>query len=267
MPAPRLVAIDLDGTLLHSDGTVSDRTRRALAAVRARGTTVVLVSARHPAGLAEVAKEAGVGGLAICSNGASVLDLDTGSLSRLRQVETEVATRLVKALRERAPGVLFAVEVRDELAFEHGFSAWDNWEHPPGTRYADALELVAEPVVRLICRHENYALDVLASLVTELVGDTATVVIPGTWTVEVSAAGVNKATALAELCGELGIDASEVLAMGDYPNDLPMLGWAGRAVAVANAHPDVLAAADEITASNDDDGVAVVLERLTGPAG
>jgi hydroxymethylpyrimidine pyrophosphatase-like HAD family hydrolase len=188
------------------------------------------------------------------------------SLLRVRPVETDVATRLVKALREHAPGVLFAVEVGDELAFEQGFSAW-NWEHPPGTRYADALELVAEPVVRLICRHEDYALDVLASLVTELVGDTATVVVPGAWTVEVSAAGVNKATALAELCSELWIDASEVLAMGDYPNDLPMLEWAGRAVAVANAHPDVLAAADEITASNDDDGVAVVLERLPGPAG
>lgn len=266
-PASRLVAIDLDGTLLRSDGTVSNRTRRALAAVRAHGMTVVLVSARHPTGLAEVATAAGVRGLAICSNGASVLDLDTGSLLRVRSIETDVAIRLVTALRERAPGVLFAVEVRAEIAFEHGFSAWDNWEPPEGTRYADALELVAEPVVRVICRHEDCALDVLAALVTEVVGETASVVIPGAWTVEVSAAGVNKATALAELCHELGIDASEVLAMGDYPNDLPMLAWAGRAVAVANAHPDVLAAADEVTASNDDDGVALVLERLTGPAG
>ena len=264
MPAPRLVALDLDGTLLRSDGTVSNRTRRALAAVRAQGKTVVFVSARHPAGLAEVATEAEVGGLAICSNGACVLDLDTGSLMRVRSVETDVAARLVTALRERAPGVLFAVEVNAELAFEHGFRAWDNWEAPVGTRYADALELVAEPVVRVICRHEEYELDVLAALVAEVVGETATVVIPGAWTVEVSAAGVNKATALAELCAELAIDRSEVLAMGDYPNDLPMLAWAGRAVAVANAHPDVLAAADEITASNDDDGVAVVLERLPG---
>ena len=262
MPAPRLVAIDLDGTLLRSDGTVSDRTRRALAAVRAHGTAVVLASARHPAALAAVATDAGVGGLAICSSGASVFDLDTGSLVRVRTLETDVATRLVTALRERAPGVLFATEARAEMAFERGFSAWADWEAPEGTRYADALELVGEPVVRLICRHEDYELDVLAALVAELVGDTANVVIPGAWTVEVSAAGVDKATALAELCDELGIDASEVIAIGDYPNDLPMLAWAGRAVAVANAHPAVLAAADEVTASNDEDGVALVLERL-----
>ena len=73
---------------------------------------------------------------------------------------------------------------------------------------------------------------------------------------------MSKAAALAELCAELGIEATEVVAFGDYPNDLPMLEWAGYAVAVANAHPDVLAAADEVTASNADDGVAVVLERL-----
>jgi Cof subfamily protein (haloacid dehalogenase superfamily) len=263
--APRLIATDLDGTLLRSDGTVSHRTRRALAAVRAHGMPVVLVSARHPAAVAEVARDAQVGGFAVCSNGGSVFDLDTGSLVRTRSIETEVATRLVKALRQRAPGVLFAVEVHAELAFEPGFNAWDDWEAPEGTRHADALELVAEPVVRLICRHEDYALDVLAELVTELVGDAATVVMPGSWTVEVSAPGVDKGTTLAELCRELGIDASEVVAIGDYPNDLPMLAWARRGIAMGNAHPAVLAAADEVTASNDEDGVALVLEGLIEP--
>ena len=77
------------------------------------------------------------------------------------------------------------------------------------------------------------------------------------------AAGVNKASALAELCEELGIDAGDVIAFGDHLNDLPMLAWAGRAVAVANAHPDVVEIADELTATNDEDGVALVLERLS----
>jgi hydroxymethylpyrimidine pyrophosphatase-like HAD family hydrolase len=79
---------------------------------------------------------------------------------------------------------------------------------------------------------------------------------------EISASGVSKAVALSRLADELGVPADEVVAFGDMPNDVPMLGWAGHAVAVANAHPDVLAAADEITASNDDDGVAQVIERL-----
>ena len=237
----RLAAIDLDGTLLRTDGTVSVRTRLALASAEARGLTIVLVSARHPAALSEVATEAEVGGFAICSNGANVLDLDTGTVIPSRVLESVLTTALVRAIRERIPGVLFAVEAETELAFEPKFSAW-NWTPPPGTRYGDAIELVGVPVTRLIIRHADTALDVLAELVQELVGETATVVIPGPWTVEVSAAGVNKATALAELCEELAIDRSEVVAFGDYPNDLPLLAWAGRSIAVANAHPDVLAA-------------------------
>jgi Cof subfamily protein (haloacid dehalogenase superfamily) len=258
---PRLAAIDLDGTLLRSDGTVSERTREALASARERGITVVFVSARHPGSLAEVARDAGVGGLAICSNGATVYDLDAARVLRERTLETEVATKLVQALRERAPGVHFAVESDAELSLEPGFNAWD-WEPPPGMRIADALELVAGPVTRLIVRHDTHELEVLAALVEELAGESASVLRPGEWTVELSAVGVNKAAALAELCEEQGLTADDVIAFGDYLNDLPMLAWAGRSVAVANAHPEVIAEADEVTASNDEDGVALVLERL-----
>jgi Cof subfamily protein (haloacid dehalogenase superfamily) len=259
--APRLAAIDLDGTLLRSDGSVSARSRDALAAVRAGGMTIVFVSARHPGGVAAVAREAGVGGFAICSNGATVFDLDSGSVVRERVLESETSARLVRALRERIPGVLFAVESRAEIASEPAFRAWDV-EPPEGRRFADALELVADPVTRLIVRHADYELDVLAALVRELAGDSASVVVPGEWTVELSAVGVSKASALAELCDELGLTAADVIAFGDFLNDLPMLAWAGRSVAVANAHPDVIAEADEVTASNDEDGVALVLERL-----
>jgi hypothetical protein len=261
VPAPRLAAIDLDGTLLRSDGTVSARSRDALAAARAGGITIVFVTARHPGSTARIAREAGVGGFAICSNGATVFDLDSGSVVRERTLESNAAARLVRALRERVPGILFAVESRAEIASEPEFRAWD-WEPPEGTRFADALELVADPVTRLIARHADYELEVLAALVRELAGDSASVVVPGMWTVELSAVGVSKASALAELCDELGLTAADVIAFGDFLNDLPMLAWAGRSVAVANAHPDVIAEADEITASNDEDGVALVLERL-----
>jgi len=259
--APRLAAIDVDGTLLRSDGTVSPRTRDALAAVRQHGVTVVLVSARHPGSLAEIARAAGLGGLAICGNGATVYDLDNERVVRERTLASEVAERLVRTLREKVPGVRFGVEAGAQLSFEPEFSAWD-WEPPAGTRLADALELVGDPVTRLIVRHESYEVEVLAALVRDLAGSSASVVVPGEWTVELSAAGVNKAAALAELCDDLGLEASDVIAFGDFLNDLPMLAWAGRSVAVANAHPDVIEEADEVTASNDEDGVAMVLERL-----
>ena len=94
-----------------------------------------------------------------------------------------------------------------------------------------------------------------------IAGNDAVVTYSGDTLLEVSGAGVSKASALAALCAQSLVSAADVLAFGDMPNDLPMLEWAGRAVAVANAHPDVLGIADEVTASNDDDGVAQVLER------
>jgi Cof subfamily protein (haloacid dehalogenase superfamily) len=256
----RLAAIDLDGTLLRPDSTLSERSRATLGRAQAAGIRIVLVTARGPRSVRLIAAEAGLEGSAICSNGAISLDLASGEVVSTRPLAEAVAARLVTELRERLPGILFAAE-SEEITLERGFAAWD-WEPPPGTRYADGLELVAGPVAKLILRHDAHALDAIAEAARELAGDQASVTIPGPWTVEVSAAGVSKAAALAELCAELAIEPAEVIAFGDYPNDLPMLEWAGHAVAVANAHPDVLAVADEVTASNEDDGVAVVLERI-----
>jgi Cof subfamily protein (haloacid dehalogenase superfamily) len=261
----RLAATDLDGTLLRSDGTLSDRTRAAARRAAAAGIEVVLVTARGPRTVWELAAELGTGTAAICSNGAIVLDLTARRIRRLRTLESEVALELVRGLRERLPGILFAVE-REAFAHEPGFAAW-NVTPPADTRVALAEELLAEPPTKLILRHADHELDAVAAVARELAGQRASVSVSGEWVVEVSPAGVNKAAALAELCEELDILAEDVVAFGDHLNDLPMLAWAGRGIAVANAHPDVVEAADELTASNDDDGVAVVLERLAAASG
>ncbi len=253
----KLAAIDLDGTLLRRDGSLSERTRAAL---QATPLEIVLVSARGPRGVREVVDAAGLAGTAIASNGGMVLDLREQSVRRIRAIETEVAVRLVETLRERLPGILFGVE-RESFAHEQGFSAW-NWTPPPDTRIGDALELLDEPPTKLILRHHGHELEVIAAAAREVLGDEACVYISGEWVVEVSAAGVNKAAALAEVCEELAIEPRHVVAFGDHLNDVPMLAWAGHGVAVANAHPDVIDAADEVTASNEEDGVAIVLERL-----
>lgn len=254
----RLAAIDLDGTLLRRDGALSDRTRTALATTPLE---IVIVSARGPRGVGEVADAAGLEGTAIASNGAAIVDLATGRVVRERAIESEVAAALVADIRERLPGVLFGIE-RDSFAHEQGFAAW-NWTPPADTRVGDALELLDEPPRKLIVLHLEQALDAVADAVREVVGDRAAVYISGEWVVEISAAGVNKATALAELCAERGIDAAEVIAFGDHQNDVPMLAWAGRGVAVENAHPDAIDVADEVAPSCDDDGVAQVLERIS----
>jgi Cof subfamily protein (haloacid dehalogenase superfamily) len=249
----RLAAIDLDGTLLRSDGTIGERTKRA---VRETRLDVVLVTARGPLTIHDIAAELEIEGRAICSNGALVVDLATQEIVRQRLLESEVALRLVHELRERLPGIRFAVE-HESFAHEPGFSAWD-WTPPAGTRVADVVELLADPATKLILRHADHDTVAIQDLARELVGERLTVVASGSEAVEVTAAGVNKATAVAEL----GVPPEQVIAFGDYPNDIPLLTWAGRGVAMSNAHADVLAVANEVTATNDEDGVALVLERL-----
>jgi hydroxymethylpyrimidine pyrophosphatase-like HAD family hydrolase len=120
------------------------------------------------------------------------------------------------------------------------------------------------PAVKLMLRHPELSADALLAHARELLGDLAEVSHSSAHDalLEISAPGVSKASSLAQLCARAGIASGEVMAFGDMPNDLPMLVWAGRGVAVANAHPDVLAAADEVTGSNDESGVAAVLEHV-----
>jgi Cof subfamily protein (haloacid dehalogenase superfamily) len=256
----RLAAIDLDGTLVRSDGAVSERSRAAIRRASRSGIEIVLITARGPRSVGELAAELGIRGEAICSNGAIVLDLATREVIRMRTIETEVALRLVHALRERLPGIVFAVEW-ERLAHEPGFEA--DWPLPPDTPISDAVGLLEEPPAKLILQHTDHEVEILAAVAREIAGESAFVTSSGGGYVEISAAGVNKASALAEVCEERRIPPEEVVAFGDQPTDLPMLIWAGRGVAVANAHPDVAEAAGEVTASVDEDGVALVLERLT----
>jgi Cof subfamily protein (haloacid dehalogenase superfamily) len=259
----RLAAIDLDGTLLGADGAISRRSRDAVARAADAGIEIVLVTARGPRTVADVAAELGVGGEAICSNGAVVLDLQSRNVIKMRTIETEVARKLVQALRARLPGISFAVEW-ERLARERHFE--NDWPLPPDTRVDDALVLVGTPPAKLILHHVDHEIEVLLAAAAEIAGDDAFVATSGGDYVEISAAGVNKGSALAEICTMRGIAPDEAVAFGDQPNDIPMLAWVGHAVAVANAHPDVIAVADEVTAANDEDGVALVLEGLVSSA-
>jgi Cof subfamily protein (haloacid dehalogenase superfamily) len=262
----RLVACDLDGTLLRPDETVSDRTRAALASARDAGITVVLVSGRPPRSLGPIAERIGVGGIAICANGAVVWDLDSGTMVDHTPLAAELATRLVHALRRAIPGALFAVELERGFGREAGWSD-DLAAARPDVLEADALELITGPVTKLLVRHPTMAFPEVAERARAAVGDDAVVTWAGLRLVEISAAGVTKAFALERLCHRLGIAAAEVVAVGDMPNDLAMLDWAGTGVAVANAVPEVLDAADEVTAANTEDGVALLLERILAANG
>jgi Cof subfamily protein (haloacid dehalogenase superfamily) len=260
MSAPRLVATDLDGTVVRSDGTIAPRTRAVIERVEAAGVPFVMVTGRPPRWMAQVVEMTGHRGLAVCANGALVYDLHTERVVERFLLEQEVAVEVARTLRDELPDIAFAVE-RPDLGFAHEHAYVPSWEQPEH-HPLPVEELVSGGVVKLLARHPGLGSDELLAAARAAVGERATFTHSSNdGLLEISAAGVSKATGLAALARQAGVEAADVVAFGDMPNDLPMLAWAGRGVAVGNAHPDVLELADEVTASNDDDGVAQVLER------
>ena len=265
----RLAAIDLDGTLLRTDGTVSTRSRTALEAAQAAGIDIVLVTARSPRSVRVIAADLGLGGVALCANGATVYDLDADVIVHHRPLPVDVAHRVVRGLRERVPGIAFAWELELRFGSEPEYETRRDgarWPRPDDAYPpCDVLEW-REPMTKLLARVPEADLLIVLEAARTLCGTDAEVTLTGDTFVEVIAAGVGKEIALAELAGERGVPREQVVAFGDQLVDAAMLRWAGLGVAVANATEFALEAADEVTASNDDDGVAVVLERLAAEA-
>jgi Cof subfamily protein (haloacid dehalogenase superfamily) len=259
-----LIATDLDGTLLRPDQTISQYTYTTLQQIQAAGIVVVLISARPPRVVRKIAREVGITGLAICCNGAITYDLDQETIVQHTPLSPELALHLIQTLRQEIPGLSFACESSLQFKCEpHYLHLCATPKHKQGAFYvADALAFCDEPLTKLIALHPTYSPEELGRLTAPITGKDAIVVHSGAPFIEISAAGVNKAWALATLCAQLEITAQEVMAFGDMPNDLSMLQWAGHSVAVANAHPQVQQEADEITYSNVEDGVAHVLKRL-----
>ncbi len=258
---PRLVASDLDGTLLDQDGEVSVRTRRALDRVVERGSEIVLVTGRPPRWVKDLPEATGAHSIVVCANGALLYDVDEHAVIDHAPLSGELAVELVVALRADAPGCHFACEQTFRFGRDAEYPA--RIAAPPDTMIGDVLQMVEmTETTKLIVRDDQLAHDELVRVVQAIVGDRAEVTHSGYGIVEISAKGVDKGRGLRIACERHGIALADTIAFGDMPNDLSMLRLAGHGVAVANAHADVLAVADEITSSNVDDGVAEVLERL-----
>jgi Cof subfamily protein (haloacid dehalogenase superfamily) len=262
---PRLVATDLDGTLLRSDKSVSARTVETLARMSAEGRKIVLVTGRPIRWLQRVYDHLDAPVPAVCANGAVVYDPVDDIVLRADPLAPDLLAEVTRRLRAQVPGVSLAVEVTDgrEMRHEAGYPV--NWDHEhEAIRAVDAPEeLLSAPAVKLLARAGAQDPDVFVKVVAAALEGLAEATHSSySGLVEISAAGVTKAAGLAWLSARDGVDASEVVAFGDMPNDVPMLTWAGRAVAVANAHPTVLDIADDVTLTNDEDGVAAYLEDL-----
>jgi Cof subfamily protein (haloacid dehalogenase superfamily) len=259
----RLIATDLDGTLLRSDHSISARTRQALRSARTQGLTVAFVTARPPRDIRALTRDAGIGGLAVCSNGAILYDIDADRILHHAQLGAVLGRQFIAELRIASPRIAFAIEHGHKLGLEPHFPGlFEGTVHDHAPRTDCALVLCEEEPTKLIAHHPDHDADTLAELVRRVVDNRAEVTHSGWPIVEVGPVGVTKASGVAWLCAELAIPSSKVIAFGDMPNDIPMLAFAGRSVGVANAHPEVLAMVAETTAANDEDGVAQVIETL-----
>ena len=270
----RLIATDVDGTLVRSDHrTISPRNRAAFAAARERGIEVLAISGRQPYSIGAIVAGSPLEGWVVGSNGAVAADM------RTREVLFEELLDL-DAQRAMAAGMLAAfpeahvVSVRNAgntYVAQHGYAGEpdpgaENALWPVEHRFADLDVVLAEPSLKLVIKHPDPAvapeqmLAVARGLAIEGTHPTTS----GAPFLEVGRSGVSKATALARFAADRGIDAGDVVAFGDNLNDVEMLRWAGLGVAMGNAVDGARAAADQVTLHHDEDGVAVVIERLLG---
>lgn len=293
VPVPagvRLLASDLDGTLLLPDGSVGAHTRYALDALRDSDLDLVIATGRPPRWISPVVEMTGHRGLGIAANGGVVLDLADGRVTEVFPLSADQALDAVDRIRAVLPGAVFAVELAREggrlaptggssyddldatLADATEFALADGytprWPVPPETHVAPIEELVGHgDVVKLLVRpgdgmsiDADDFLDLGEGALAGLVEVTHSN--PEDQLLEISAPGVSKATTLARVAAAEGHGPLHVVAVGDAPNDLPMLAWAGTSYAVANAHPDVLALATHTLPSNADEGVADLINAL-----
>lgn len=260
----RLVASDIDGTILGHDGKISDRTIRAFHACRDAGVELVFVTGRPPRWLTPLQEQLGHSGTVICSNGAVVWDLaaEKALASHVLGMDAVLeASRIIKAIR---PDALFAAETLTGFHLEPGFI-----ENATSELLAEVIPAPLartltsdDAVVKFLAISRSVTPDEFLAEVQPAVAHlvTTTHSAPRTALLEMSVPGVNKAVTLAEYAASLGIDAADVVAFGDMPNDIEMLRWAGEGYAMASGHPEAISAAGQQAPHFDDDGVAQVLE-------
>jgi Cof subfamily protein (haloacid dehalogenase superfamily) len=261
--AVRLVATDLDGTLLHTDGTVTRRTRAVIDELDKRGVLVVFVTGRPVRWMDALWEHVGEHGLAICSNGAVVYDVARHEIARVRPVPRGVGLTAAEAIRDAVPGTTFAVERTDGFGKEPGFPRGPRGDEVPELTVGALPDVLDDRVVKLLALHAELEPADYWQRVEGAAGHLLTT----TWSsmgalVEMSGPGVTKASTLELLCAERDILPEAVVAFGDMPNDLALLEWAGTSYAMGNAHPSVRECARHVAPRNDEDGVAQVLEQL-----
>lgn len=262
----RLIASDMDGTIVGHNGRISDRTVRAFEACLDAGIEVVFVTGRPPRWLQPL-RELGFKGTVICSNGALTYDLGKEEVLASHLLDEESIFEAQRIIRNLYPAVTFAAETVGSFLVEPGFAEAGSLELLGAAEPRPLREsLNGEGVIKFLARELDTTPDeflhAVAPAVEHLVATTHSA--PRVPLLEMSVPGINKSVTLAHYAEGLGIEQEDVIAFGDMPNDIQMLAWAGFGYAMSSGHPDAIAAANFRAPAFDEDGVAQVLEeRLT----
>jgi Cof subfamily protein (haloacid dehalogenase superfamily) len=263
-----VVALDLDGTLLTDDLRITERSHSVMRRARERGVTVLLASARPPRSMLRYHQELALDTPLIAYNGALVWDAEQGRALFHEPLVPDAARALVGFLRRQHPGLNISLECSDrwyidELT-EEVRRAIERYEIDPPHGVACLEQVLAEEAEAISKVLFRGTVQTAETLLKALPADLAArlhITTSGDWFCEVMAAGATKAAAIEWTAGHLGRDAGRILAIGDSPNDIPMLRHAALGIAMGNASALVREAADAMTASNNEDGVAEALDR------
>ncbi|MGW0037949.1 HAD family hydrolase [Gordonia sp. NPDC003376] len=274
LPRPTLIASDVDGTLIDDANRVSARTASVLASAVGTGTEFVLATGRPPRWIAEVTDQFDPSAVrvryAVCANGAIVYDVEHDRVLSAATLGPDVLRRIGSVAAELIPGCGIAAERVGRSAHDAAtppFVATAGYQHawlnPDHVEVGDD-EIYEAPAVKLLVRSPGMASAEMAQRLSVLADLAQITFSTDNGLVELSLPDTHKASGLRKLLEHTEIDASTTVAFGDMPNDVEMLTWVDHGVAMGHAHPAALAAADEITVGNNDDGVARVLERWFG---
>ncbi|MFG1934552.1 HAD family hydrolase [Mycobacterium sp. NPDC048908] len=265
---PDLIASDVDGTLLDDDEKITARTRDAVTAAVEAGAQFILATGRPPRWVQPVVDALGFAPMAVCANGAVIYDPSVDRIVSARTLSADVLAELAEVATRVIPGAGLAVERVGTSAHDAAtpqFVSSPGYEHAwlnPDNTEVSIEDLLSAPAVKLLIRKAGARSSDMAEALAKHVGLQGDITYStNNGLIEIVPLGVSKATGVDELARPLGITAEGVIAFGDMPNDVPMLQWAGLGVAMGNAHPDAVAAADEVTAPNSEDGLARILER------
>ncbi|CPV67868.1 Cof-type HAD-IIB family hydrolase [Mycobacteroides abscessus] len=272
MTHPALIASDVDGTLIDSAEILSARTRAVITAAVESGSTFVLATGRPPRWTTPIVDALGFAPISVCANGSVLYDAENDRIISATTLSPSELAALAEVAQAAIPGVGLAVERVGRSAHDAAtpqFVSSPGYEHAwlnPDNTEVSLEDLLSFPAVKLLVRKAGARSAEMAEVLAPLVAEAGAAITYSTdnGLIEVMPTGISKASGIAVVAKQAGVQPESIIAFGDMPNDVAMLRWAGHGVAMGNAHPEARAAANEVTATNNDDGVAKVLERWWG---